>query len=155
MNEEDVSKITEKIVGAAIEVHREIGSGLLERVYQRCLAIVLEEAGLNVLQDQSIPALFRGKTIDDDGYRVDLIVEDTVIVEIESSYDDDPVRGKQLLTHLRFAEKPCGFVLNFGKSRLVDGIRRVRNDYLPRYEEPQETQETQETQGTQWDSNDE
>ena len=149
MNDEDVSKITEKIVGAAIEVHRELGSGLLERVYQRSLKIVLEEAGLNVQLDVSIPVTFRGQQIDENGYRVDLLVEDTVIIELESSYDDDPVHGKQLLTHLRFAEKPCGFVLNFGKSRLVDGIRRVRNDYLPRVQA-----EAQETLETQWEPGD-
>ena len=84
MTEQELNKMTGEIIGIAIEVHRELGPGLLEKVYQRCLRIALEEAGYRVEMELPLPVMFRGQTIAEDGYRIDLLVCDTVIIEIKS-----------------------------------------------------------------------
>jgi len=130
MTEEQLNQLTKSIIGVAIEVHRELGPGLLEKVYQRCLRFALEEAGYQVQMEVSLPVTFRGKVIDEDGYRIDLLVDDTVILEIKSVADLAPVHEKQLGTYLRLADKPCGLLLNFNVAILKQGIKRIRNGFL-------------------------
>ena len=84
MTEHELNSLTSGIIGIAIEVHCELGPGLLEKVYQRCLKIALEEAGYHVVMELSLPVVFRGKEIIEDGYRIDLLVCDTVVVEVKS-----------------------------------------------------------------------
>ena len=131
MTEEELNDFTGNIIGIAIDVHRELGPGLLERVYQRCLKIALEEAGYQVQMEVSVPVLFRGKVVIEDGYRIDLLVNDTVILEIKSVSELTSVFEKQLGTYLRLADKPCGLLLNFNTSFLKQGIKRIKNGFLP------------------------
>ena len=127
---EELNALTDRIIGEAIAVHHELGLGLFEKVYQRCLKIALEQIGFRVESEIHLPVKFRGHTIDDQGYRLDLLVEDTVIVEIKSAKDNE-VFAKQLITYLRLAKKPCGLVLNFSKVRLTQGVTRLMNGCLP------------------------
>ena len=130
MTESELNELTGSIIGVAIDVHRELGPGLLETVYQRCLKIALEEAGYDVKAELSIPIVFRGKAINDEGYRIDLLVNDTVVLEIKSVSALSPLFVKQLGTYLRLANKPCGLLINFNTSILKQGIKRIKNGFL-------------------------
>jgi GxxExxY protein len=130
MTEEQLNELTKNIIGVAIKVHRELGPGLLEKVYQRCLRIALEEAGYQVQTEVSLPVVFHGKVIDEEGYRIDLLVNDTVILEIKSVSELTSVFEKQLGTYLRLADKPCGLLLNFNTAFLKQGIKRIKNGFL-------------------------
>jgi len=131
MTEEQLNELTKNIIGVAIEVHSELGSGLLEKVYLRCLKAALEEAGFQVKMEVHLPVIYRSKVIDEDGYRIDLLVNDTVILEIKSVSALEPVHEKQLGTYLRLAKKPCGLLLNFNTAILKQGIKRIKNGFLP------------------------
>jgi GxxExxY protein len=131
MTEEELNKLTERIIGIAIEVHKELGPGLLEKVYQRCLKIALEEAGMKVDSEVDFPVFFRGRRVEDEGFRMDLLVEDVVTLEIKSVKALEDVFMKQLGTYLRLANKPCGLLMNFNEVLLTHGIRRIKNGYLP------------------------
>ena len=130
MTEQELNELTGGIIGIAIEVHRELGPGLLEKVYQRCLKNALEEAGYHVQMELSMPVIFRDETIDD-GYRIDLLVNDAVILEIKSVSVLTSLFEKQLGTYLRLANKPCGLLMNFNTAVLKQGIKRIKNGFLP------------------------
>ena len=115
-------KITEGIIGCAIEVHRQLGPGLLEGIYEAALCVELEEAGWQFRRQVAIPVLYKGKTIGE--YRLDLLVEDGVVVEIKSVERFDPVFEAQVLTYLRVTGKRVGLLLNFNSRLLKDGIKR-------------------------------
>lgn len=121
-------ELTSQIINAAIEVHRELGPGLLEKVYQRCLRIELEDRGFYVQEELDLPAKYKGRKVEDLGYRVDLLVEEQVIVEVKSQQEIDSVHKKQLLTYLRQAEKNIGLLINFSVPLLKDGIYRIINN---------------------------
>ena len=123
------NEITEKIIGAAIQVHREMGPGLLESVYQRCLEIELSELGLKCERELAVPVAYKGRTISDDGLRLDLLVEASVIVEVKSVEELKSVHSKQLLTYLRLMDKRVGLLVNFGTVVLKDGIIRIVNKF--------------------------
>jgi len=118
--------ITTAIIGAAIDIHRQLGPGLLESVYERVLQFELQERGLRVCRQEGIPLSWKTLTIYE-AFRADLIVENAVIVEIKSSENPSKLYAKQLLTYLRLSGKHLGLVLNFGQERLKDGIERVIN----------------------------
>lgn len=121
--------LTETIIGAAMTVHRELGPGLLESVYQTCLYIELESLQLKVRKEVELPVMYRNRVVSDNGFRIDLLVEDLIIIELKSVEKVQPVHAKQLLTYLRLANKPLGLLLNFNESMLKDGITRVSNGY--------------------------
>ena len=123
----EIERVARETIGAAIQVHRTLGPGLLESIYERCLAHELDLRGLRVRRQQAFPVKY-GDTRMDIGFRADLVVEDLVIVEIKSVESLAPVHRKQLLTYLTVAEKRFGLVLNFGAEVMRDGIRRVVND---------------------------
>ena len=131
MTEEELNKLTERIIGIAIEVHKELGPGLLEKVYQRCLKIALEEAVMKVDSEVDFPVVFRGRRVEDEGFRMDLLVENLVTLEIKSVKAIEDVFMKQLGTYLRLANKPCGLLMNFNEVLLTHGIKRIKNGYLP------------------------
>ena len=130
MTEEELNEMTHQVIGVAIEVHRELGPGLLERVYQRCLKLALEEAGFDVQIEVPVQIVFRGHRIDDEGYRLDLLINDVLVIELKSVAGLADVFFKQLGTYLRLAHKPCGLLINFNVPILRDGIKRIRNGYL-------------------------
>jgi GxxExxY protein len=126
-NEEYLNALTEKIIGIAIDVHRELGPGLLESVYQHCLAIALRGAGLYVEEQLDVPISFRGTMITESGYRLDMLVEKHIIVELKSVKTLTDLDKKQLLTYLRLMRKRLGLLINFNAVLLKDGIKRIAN----------------------------
>ena len=123
MHENDISK---KIIAASIEVHRILGPGLLESVYEIVLAYELKKRGMKVERQVPVAIVFEGIKFDE-GFRADIIVEDKVIVELKSVEKVMPVHKKQLLTYLRLADKRLGLLINFGSELMRDGISRVVN----------------------------
>ena len=114
------------IVDAALRIHRGLGPGLLESVYETVLASVLEKDGLRVDSQRVIPVVFEGIRFEM-GFRADLVVEDCVIVEIKSVAEILAVHKKQLLTYLRLADKRLGLLINFNVALIRDGITRIVN----------------------------
>ena len=123
MNENAVAK---EIVDAAYMVHRSLGPGLLESVYETVLAHELERKGLNVKRQVPVSISYGGITFDE-GFRADLFVEDLVIIELKSVETVAPVHKKQLLTYLRLSDKRLGLLVNFGSELIRDGITRIVN----------------------------
>ena len=119
-------ELTETIIGAAIEVHRELGPGLLESAYEACLVYELEERGLNVERQKSLPVIYKTNRIDC-GYRLDLLVEDQVIVELKAVDHVKPIHQAQLLSYLKLSGRAVGLLINFNVKLLKDGLRRFVN----------------------------
>lgn len=119
---QDINKLTEKIIGCAIEVHRQLGPGLLEATYEAALCVELEEAGMAHQRQVAFPVVYKAKPIGE--YRVDLLVEDSVIVEIKSVERFDPIFEAQILTYLKVTKKKVGLLVNFNSRLLKDGIKR-------------------------------
>lgn len=118
----EINKIAEKIIGAAIEVHRQLGPGLLEGTYEAALAIELECAGIQFERQVIFPVLYKGRKIGE--YRLDLFVENQVVVEIKSVERFDPVFEAQVLTYLRVTGARVGLLINFNSGLLHEGIKR-------------------------------
>ena len=123
----NLNSISANVIHAAISVHRELGPGLLESVYQDCMLIELRNLGKRVQGEVPLPVVYKGQKIRDEGFRLDLLVEDLVIVELKSVEVIQPVHKKQLLTYLRLANKELGLLINFGEVLLKKGIYRVIN----------------------------
>lgn len=130
MTETELNELTEKIIGVAIKVHKELGPGLLEKVYQRCLKIALEEEGLHVDSEVPVEVIFHGKKVADEALRIDLLVENQIVLELKSASKLTNLYQKQLGTYLKLAKKPCGLLINFNEVLLKNGIKRVKNGYL-------------------------
>jgi GxxExxY protein len=127
MDKDDLKKLTESIIGAAIEVHRELGPGLLESAYEACLAYELRELGLIIERQKELPVIYKGVTVDC-GYRLDLLVENEVIIELKAVERLEPIHDAQLLSYLKLADKRVGLLINFNVTQLIKGLkRRVRN----------------------------
>ena len=120
------NEISSKIIGAAIEVHKELGPGLLESVYEACLVHLLKEMGLKVETQKLVPIVFRGVVLKKP-LRLDVIVEDMVIVELKAVSIVHEVEASKLLSYLRLGDKRLGLLINFHEVRLKDGIHRVVN----------------------------
>lgn len=125
---EAIDSLTEAIIGDAIEVHRELGPGLLESTYEACLAALLLRRGLQVKRQVAMPLTFRGESIDC-GYRLDLLVERRVVVELKAVAKLEPVHMAQMMTYLKLSGCVVGLLINFNVTRLTDGIRRVVRGY--------------------------
>jgi GxxExxY protein len=128
MDREALDRITLAIIQAAIEVHRILGPGLLEHLYRECLVFELRERGLKVLVDDVVPISYKGRPLDGK-YKIDLLVEDAVVVELKSVEAVLPVHCAQVLSYLRLTEKGVGLSLNFNVSYLRQGIRRIVNSF--------------------------
>jgi GxxExxY protein len=122
----NINELTEKIIGCAIEVHRHVGPGLLESAYEQCLCHEFALNGISFQRQVPYPMKYKGVSIDI-GYRIDVLVEDVVILELKSISGIDGIHKKQLLTYLRAADKPVGLVLNFNVKFMKNGICRVVN----------------------------
>jgi GxxExxY protein len=120
---EDHDRLTGRIIGCAIEVHRMLGPGLLESAYEEALCVELEEAGLAYQRQLPVPIKYKGRTLGE--YRLDLLVEDAVVVEVKSTERDDPVFMSQLLTYIRLTGKRVGLLINFNRRLLKNGITRM------------------------------
>jgi GxxExxY protein len=120
------NEIAAQIVDAAYKIHVKLGPGLLESVYLAVLAYELKKRGLTVDTERELPVLYEDVRIET-GFRIDMIVEEKVIVELKSVEKLAPVHGKQLLTYLRLADKRLGLLINFGEARIKEGIQRIAN----------------------------
>ncbi|MBT8042558.1 MAG: GxxExxY protein [Kiritimatiellales bacterium] len=125
----DLNTISHDIIQAAIEIHKELGPGLLESVYRKCLAKVLRDNGYDVKEELYLPVTFRGETIEDKGYRIDLLVDDRVVVEVKSVEEMKPLFSKQTGTYLKLMRLQLGLLINFNVPLLKDGVKRIVNDY--------------------------
>ena len=123
----EVNVITGHIVDAAMRIHSRLGPGLLESAYEACLSYELQKRGLSVAMQVALPVVYEGIKIQI-GYRLDLVVADTVIVELKALEAIHPTHKAQLLTYLRLSGKRVGLLLNFNVVHMKDGIFRVVND---------------------------
>ena len=124
----DIDQVSGDVVDLALRVHRSLGPGLLESVYEIVLAGKLEEAGYSVARQSPVPIEFEGMHFEA-AFRIDLLVDERLLVEIKSVERLSAVHGKQLLTYLRLTGRPVGLLINFGGETLKEGLRRVVNDY--------------------------
>lgn len=120
--------LSAKIIGAAIEVHRELGPGLLENTYEKCLAQELLIEGIKAERQKKLPIQYKGLEIDE-AYRIDILVEDRIILELKSVDSLNNVHIAQLLTYLKLSGSSLGFLFNFNVTLMKDGIRRVVHNY--------------------------
>jgi len=123
MTENELSTI---IIGCAIEVHRRLGAGLLERAYQECLMYELKLNGLKVEKEVLLPITYKDLKIDN-GYRIDLLVEDKVVVELKTVEEIHNAHFAQTLTYLKFGNYKLGLIFNFNEAILKNGIKRIIN----------------------------
>lgn len=119
----EINQITEKIIGCAIEVHKSLGPGLLESAYEECLVFELNKKGLKVDRQLAVPVVYKDIKLDC-GYRLDILVENTVVVELKVVDAINPVHEAQILTYMKFANKNIGLLINFNVVALKNGIKR-------------------------------
>jgi GxxExxY protein len=124
---EELNKLTEAIIGAAIAVHRELGPGLLESAYEACLEYELKDHGMGVERQKELPVRYRGVVVDC-GYRLDLLIEGKVILELKAVEKVLPIHEAQLLSYLKLSGCPVGLLLNFNVRMLRDGLKRMVHD---------------------------
>ena len=127
--EKDYNDLTNRVIGAAIEVHRELGPGLLESVYEFCLVKELRSGQVQIDQQVKLPIYYKGDLLEKDFF-VDLLVEKELIVELKAVGAIAPLHEAQLLSYLRLANKRLGLLINFNVVLLKNGIRRVINGKL-------------------------
>ena len=120
----DVNRVTEAVIGAAIEVHKALGPGLLESAYEPCLAHEIESRGLCVERQVPLPVYYRGVLMDV-AYRMDMVVEALVLVEIKVVKNIDPIFIAQAMTYLKLSKLQAGLIINFNVKVLISGLRRV------------------------------
>lgn len=118
------NEITEKIIGAAIEVHKQLGPGLLESAYQECLYYELCNLGLKVNREIPMPIVYKEIKLDH-GYRMDLLVEESIVVELKTVECFTDVHLAQILTYMKLGEYKLGLLINFNVTKLVNGLKRV------------------------------
>ncbi len=126
----DVDAISSDVIGEAIRIHRELGPGLLESVYEAVLAAAMQRKGYRVSRQVPVGIEYDGLTIDA-AFRIDLLIEGTLIIEIKSVEQVSKLHAKQLLTYLRLTKQPLGLLLNFSGMTMKEGIRRLANDHRP------------------------
>ncbi|HEX6976289.1 MAG TPA: GxxExxY protein [Vicinamibacterales bacterium] len=118
-----------QVIGCAIEVHRQLGPGLLESVYQACLVIELRRAGLQVAVNKYVPLTYKGDAIGT-GLFLDLLVQGVLVLEVKSVERLGPIHVAQVITYLKLADRPAGLLLNFNSVLMKDGIKRVTHPAL-------------------------
>lgn len=123
----NINEVSGQIVDAAIKVHSALGPGLLESAYEACLKHELAKRGMKVISQLVLPVLYDGILIDA-GYRIDLLVDDTVVVELKAVERFAPIHQAQLLTYLKLSGKKLGLLLNFNVMHMKDGIKRIANN---------------------------
>ncbi len=123
----DLNQLSSQVIKAAITVHQILGPGLLESVYQACMLIELRNMRMEVQSEVPLPVFYRGQEVNTAGFRLDLLVENRLVVELKSVEKVQPVHKKQLLTYLRLAKKPLGLLINFNELVLKNGITRIIN----------------------------
>jgi GxxExxY protein len=123
-----INDLTQAIIGAAIEVHRRLGPGLLESAYRVCLAYELRKRGFQVLEEKPIPVVYDEVSLEC-GFRADLLVNQSVVVELKAKSAIHPVDKAQVLSHLRLMGLNVGLLMKFHEVKLIDGVHRIVNNY--------------------------
>lgn len=121
----ELNEITGIIIGCAIEVHKSVGPGLLESAYEECLAYELSKKGLIMKRQQPAPVVYKEIKLEC-GYRIDILVENTVVIELKAVDAINPIHEAQILTYMKFSNKKLGLLINFNVTVLKDGIRRFK-----------------------------
>jgi GxxExxY protein len=121
----ETDQITEKIIGCAINVHKCLGPGLLESAYEECMVFELKKEGLKVERQKPIPVIYKEIKLDC-GYRIDILVGDSVLLELKNVEAFNPVHEAQILTYMKFAEKKIGLLINFNVTLLKNGLKRYK-----------------------------
>lgn len=125
----DLNDISQKVIGCGIEVHKQLGPGLLESTYEHCLAYELQLSGLHVERQKVLPVLYKEVHLDC-GYRLDLLVEGEVIVELKAVDKLLPIHEAQVLTYLKLSQKRLGLLMNFNEKLLMKGVQRLVNNFI-------------------------
>jgi len=133
---EQFNALTSAIIGAAMRVHGELGPGLYESAYHNCMLVELSQQQLAWRSEVPLAVVYRGELIDEEGYKLDVLVEDTIILEFKSVEVVLPSHKKQLATYLKLADKPMGLLINFNVELLRDGVSRIIN---PRWDRQTDT----------------
>ena len=120
--------LTERIIGAAIEVHRHTGPGLMESAYEECLCVELSQLGLSFKRQVPLPISYKGTKLDC-GYKMDIVVEDAVVLELKTVEQLLPIHSAQLLTYLKLSDKQIGLLINFNEPVLKRGLKRLVNHF--------------------------
>ena len=123
----DINRISGNIIGAAIEVHKALGPGLLESAYEECLCHELNVRSISFERQKSLPVIYKNIKLDC-GYRLDMVVEDSIIIELKSCEQIEPIHKAQLLTYLKLSGINLGLLLNFNVTVMRDGIIRIVNE---------------------------
>ena len=124
----DNNKLSNKIIGAAIEVHKTLGPGLLESAYEQCLCHELKIRGISFEREKQLPVVYKGLKLDS-GYRLDVVIEDAILLELKSCEKIEPIHRAQLLTYLKLSGISLGLILNFNVPVMRDGIVRIVNEF--------------------------
>ena len=124
----ELNKISEKVIGSAIEAHKVLGPGLLESVYQKCLAYELRNSGMEVQQEVELPIVYKTMKVEK-AFRVDMLIEDSVVLELKAVEQIMPIYKAQLLSYLRLSDLKLGLLINFNVPVLKQGIQRVVNNF--------------------------
>jgi GxxExxY protein len=127
MSTKPINELSHELIGAAIEVHRELGPGLLESAYEGAYSHELTLRNIAHVRQRLMPVLYKGALIDT-GYRIDILAEDRIVVELKAVEKLAPIYSAQLMTYLRLGKYPLGLLMNFNVLKLVDGIERVSNN---------------------------
>jgi GxxExxY protein len=128
MTKEEYNRITDAIIGAAIEVHRQLGPGLLESAYEACLAYELIQRGVKIERQKELPLKYKEVALDC-GYRMDLLVADSVVVEIKAAEHVSPLHEAQVISYLKLSGCKVGLLINFNSTTLIGGVRRLVNGF--------------------------
>ena len=121
----EINQITEKIIGCAIEVHKNLGPALLESAYEECLIFELKNAGLKAERQVPVPVVYKDIKLGC-GYRIDILVEEIVVIQLKTVDAFNPVHEAQILTYMKFAFKEIGLLINFNVTLLKNGIKRYK-----------------------------
>ncbi len=121
---EEIEVVAKKVIDAAYVVHKELGTGLLEKVYEICFCYELSKRGLKFKRQVNIPIVYDGKILDE-SFRIDVLIEDKIICEIKAVIEMNPVYEAQILTYIKLTNKRLGFLINFNVPLIKDGIKRI------------------------------
>jgi GxxExxY protein len=124
----DIEVLAKAAVECGLQVHKEVGPGLLEIAYERILFQLLRDQGLRVARQVEVPINYKGIVIDN-AFKADLLIENQLLIELKSAEANAPVHAKQVLTYLRFLNLPLGLLMNFGLPTFKEGVRRIANNY--------------------------
>ncbi len=127
-NNDKLNALSHEVIGAAMEVHKALGPGLLESAYETCLAHELQRRNIVFARQFALPLCYKGMSLEC-GYRIDLFIEETLVVELKSLRQLEPIHEAQLLTYMKLSKAPLGLLINFNVPLLKDGIKRMANTH--------------------------